>query len=88
MRVSERKRFEAVLDRVETAKDNNLREINKLSSQKNINKISDDPTGYNRSLIHKANINDIKAFKRNLNFAKGFLEVSENALQGIFDNLQ
>lgn len=87
MRVSERHRFDTVGVRVERAKADNARMLDLLSTQKRVNKISDDPIGASQVIRGKSNIRELEQFQRNIDFAKGFLEKSEMAISTITDNL-
>lgn len=87
MRVSERYRYNIVGDRIENAKDKNAQMLEKISTQKEITKISDDPIGNSQTLKLTHTINEHKQFRKNIDFSKGFLERTESAIGGIGDNL-
>jgi flagellar hook-associated protein 3 FlgL len=87
MRISERMRYNVVQNRVNQSKDRNAQALERLSSLKDITKLSDDPTGAKQILRFREKINDKVGFQRNIEFASGFLERSENAIQGLTDNL-
>ena len=77
MRVSERQRYHSSETRVERAKNNNGKMLEQISSQKRINRISDDPIGMSYSIKQKAQIAGYEQYSRNMTFAKGYLERSE-----------
>ncbi len=87
MRVSERMRFRVTQDRVENAKQINSDNLEQLSSQKRINRISDDPTAVSQNIKLKNQVGAVTQLQRNINFSRGFIERSETALSGIMDNL-
>src|SRR5690606_10272941 len=87
MRVSERMRYDQVHKRVETAKDLNADALEQLSSQKRISRISDDPIGTTKVVRYRDRIENMRQYQENIEYAKGFMERSESALQGINDNL-
>ena len=56
MRVSERQRYDITHNRVERAKSNNADQLETLSTQKRINRISDDPVAAGQSIREKNKI--------------------------------
>jgi flagellar hook-associated protein 3 FlgL len=83
MRVSERMRYGTVQNRVEASKDLNAKALETLSSQKRITKLSDDPIGA-KDIINGRNVIRNKAqFMRNIDFSKGYLERTEQAISGL-----
>lgn len=87
MRISDRQRYDLANSRVESAKNDNASMLEQLSTQKRINRISDDPIGMGQSLKRKTQINNFEQFIKNIEFSKGFLERTEAALEGMHDNL-
>ena len=87
MRVSERMRYDIVSDRVETAKDQNASVMTRLSSQKDINELSDDPIGAAQAIRYRERIGSINQWQKNVDYSKGYLERSESAIEGISNNL-
>jgi flagellar hook-associated protein 3 FlgL len=87
MRISDRQRYVMANARVDTAKADNAAMLEQLSTQKRINRVSDDPIGMGQSLKRKSQINNYDQFIKNIDFSKGFLERTEAALQGITENL-
>lgn len=87
MRVSERQRYLSSETRVERAKNNNGKMLEKISSQKRINRVSDDPVGMSYAIKQKAQIAGYEQYSKNMTFAKGYLERSETSLRGIQDYL-
>jgi flagellar hook-associated protein 3 FlgL len=86
-RVSERMRYATVEKRVNESKQQNADAMERLSSQKEIRKLSDDPIGAAQIIRHRDGILDNKQYQKNIEFSKGFLERSEAALQSITDSL-
>jgi flagellar hook-associated protein 3 FlgL len=87
MRVSERQRYDTVTNRIERAKTQNSSMLEQLSSQKRLNRVSDDPVGMTQSLRMRDRIGTAEQFQKNAEFAKGFLEKSESAIEQIHNNL-
>lgn len=87
MRVSERMRYETVQARVERAKGENMRQLDRLSSQKDIMSISDDPVGAARSIRLRDRIMNLRQYQKNIEYSKGFIETAEKALSAMSDNL-
>jgi flagellar hook-associated protein 3 FlgL len=87
MRISERYKYDTASNRIEKAKEQNVRTLHELSSQKRINNLHDDPTGLSRTVKQKDRIADIESFQNNLNFSKGFINITENALTTVQEKL-
>lgn len=87
MRVSERHRYWVANRRINKARTNNTETLNMLSSQKRINSIHDDPVGLARTIKYKERLSEIDDFKKNIDFTKGYLDVTESAISGINDRL-
>jgi flagellar hook-associated protein 3 FlgL len=87
MRVSERMRYDKAIARVDNARTSNMEMMDVISTQKRINRISDDPIGVSRTIREKAVISDFKQLQKNVEFSKGFLERSESAISGIHEKL-
>ena len=87
LRVSERHRYSVTENRINNSRNNNLEALNKLSTQKKINKLSDDPISLVRSLKLKDKVHEIADFKQNAYFSKGFLDVTESAIGSIHERL-
>lgn len=87
MRISDGHRYAVATNRIELAKNNNTDAMNILSSQKRINKLSDDPIGAARAIKQMERIDSSRTFQKNIDFTKGFIETAESALTGIGDRL-
>lgn len=87
MRVSDRQRYELANSRVGAAKSDNTAMLEQLSTQKRINRLSDDPIGLGESLKRKTQIASADQFLKNIDFSKGYIERTEGALNGIQDFL-
>lgn len=87
MRVSERMRYDQVQKRVNDSKTDNAHAMERLASQKEITKLSDNPIGATQIVRYRDQILDMKQFQTNIEYSKGFLDRSEAALQSISDNL-
>jgi flagellar hook-associated protein 3 FlgL len=80
-------RYETVQARVERAKGENMRQLDRLSSQKDIMSISDDPVGAARSIRLRDRIMNLRQYQKNIEYSKGFIETAEKALGAMADNL-
>ncbi len=80
-------RYDQVEKRVHDAKTDNAHAMDRLSSQKEITKLSDNPIGASQIIRTRDQIQDIQQFQTNIEYSKGFLERSETALQSVADNL-
>lgn len=87
MRVSERMRYDNVQERVERAKAQNMRQLDRLASQKDILSLSDDPVGASQAMRLRDRIGNERQFQKNIEFSQGYIQASEEALQSISDNL-
>ena len=87
MRVSERQRYETANDRIEGAKNSNVKAMETLSSQRRINKVSDDPIGLSKVIRGRERISEMQQLQKNVTFAQGFLERTESAISGIHEKL-
>lgn len=87
MRISDRQRYEIANLRVDRAKEDNADMLEQLSTQKRINRVSDDPLGMGQALKRKNQINSAEQFGKNIDFSKGFIERTEASLTGIHDYL-
>ncbi len=87
VRVSDRLRYENVHNRVAGAKDQNMAQLDRLASQKDIRKLSDDPIGATQVIRFRDTILDLQQYQKNIDYSKGLLERSEASLGSIADNL-
>ncbi len=87
MRISDRQRYDLANSRVDSAKNDNANMLELLSTQKRINRVSDDPIGMGQALKRKTQISNYDQFIKNIDFSKGFLERTEAALSGMHDFL-
>ena len=87
MRVSDGHKFSTIINRVERAKSQNQEVLDVLSSQKRINKISDDPVGVGKVVIERDKVDSVKQYQKNIQFSIGYLERTESAIQNISEKL-
>lgn len=87
MRVSDRYRFDLSASRLSKAKSQNAGVMEKLSTQKDINRLSDNPVGYSQVVRLNQGIDKMSDYGRNIDYAKGYLEAAEVAVASILDNL-
>ncbi|SME87817.1 flagellar hook-associated protein FlgL [Pseudobacteriovorax antillogorgiicola] len=87
MRVSDNQRYRQSQNRVNHAKAGNSKMTEQISTQRKLNRVSDDPIGLGRTIKYKASLKDNEQFQKNIEFTKGFIERSEASLRGISDFL-
>ncbi len=87
MRVTENMRFLNTTYNLGNIKKKHEAVIEKLSSQKNINRLSDNPIGMTRLLDLRKTKTSLDQIKGNINHAKGFLSISETKLTAVSDLL-
>jgi flagellar hook-associated protein 3 FlgL len=88
MRISERHRYAVANNRMNTAKNQNTDAMSVLSTQKRLQKVEDDPVGMTKVIRGRHEVKKMESFLENINFSKGFINLSESALQGLQNNLQ
>lgn len=88
MRISERQRYDIATNRIETAKNLNTDAMAVLSTQKKLTKLEHDPVGATKVIRGRHSIRKTQSFLENIDFSKGFVSLSETALQGVQNNLQ
>jgi flagellar hook-associated protein 3 FlgL len=74
-------RFDIVQNRVNEAKSGNADAMERLSSQKDVRLLSDDPTKATQIIRLRDSITDVVQFQKNIDYSKGLLEVTENSLE-------
>ncbi|MDD9950737.1 MAG: flagellar hook-associated protein FlgL [Zetaproteobacteria bacterium] len=87
MRVSERHRYWVANNRIGKARRDQVDTLNTLSTQKRINTLADDPIGNVKSLQLKKKLSHLGDLQKNIDFSKGFLDVTESALNEISDRM-
>ncbi len=85
--MTDRYRYEIVGTRVEASKGQNAKDLERLSTLRRINRLSDDPNGVAAGVNIKDRIASNQQFQKNIEFSKGMLERSETALAGMQENL-
>lgn len=87
MRVSERMRYDVVQDRINSSKETNANALERLSTQKDVRKLSDDPIKASDIIRHRDQYRSISQFQKNIEYSKGLLEVTEASLERITNGL-
>ncbi len=87
MRVTDKMNSTQVLSNLQKTRSELADLQNQATTQKRINKPSDDPTGVGLSMQNRTNIKNLEQYDRNILFAKTFLENSEQALTQVGDAL-
>ncbi len=87
MRISERMRYDTVSNRIHDAKGQNAHAMERLSSQKDVQKLSDDPVAATGIIRFREKIDAAKQYQTNIEYSRGFLDRSEEAMQALNDNL-
>ena len=87
MRVSERMRYDVVQNRVNNTKDANANALERLSTQKDVRKLSDNPVRATEVIRLRDQIRDITQFQKNIDYSKGLLEMTESSIEKITSGL-
>ncbi len=87
MRISDRHRYDITGTRIENAKSDNAKMLETLSTQKRINKVSDDPIAVSQVLRYKDRVAKLRQFQKNADYSKGYIETTETAISSIHDFL-
>ena len=87
MRVTDKMNSSQVLSNLQKTRSELTELQNQATTQKRINKPSDDPTGVGLSMQNRTNVKNLEQYDRNILFAKTFLENSELALTQVGDAL-
>ena len=87
VRVTDRQRFEKMQSHISDSQKNNVEALERLSSQKKINKIADDPVRMTHSIKNKTILKNLVSLRDNIFFSKGYLDMAESALSSIAQSL-
>jgi flagellar hook-associated protein 3 FlgL len=87
MRVSERQRYDTTIRRVENAKDNNSTMLEVLSTNKRLNRVSDDPVGFGQAIRDRSKIGSYKQYRKNIEYAKGYISKTETSIRSMHEFL-
>ncbi len=87
MRISERMRYDTVSNRIHDAKEQSSNAMERLSSQKDVQKLSDNPVAATGIIRFREKIDAAKQYQTNIEYSRGFLDRSEEAMQALNDNL-
>ncbi len=87
MRVTDKMNQTQLLGNIQKTRSELSELQNQATTQKRINKPSDDPTGVGIAMANRTNIKNMEQYDRNILFAKTFLETSELALSQVGDLL-
>ncbi|KAB8037821.1 flagellar hook-associated protein 3 [Silvanigrella paludirubra] len=86
-RISEQYRYGTTLDRIGTVK-NIADDVNDTAiSGRKLKRISDDPVATIRVLRNRTRITNLDQYRKSLDFGRGFLAKTEDALTSIYDSL-
>ena len=87
MRISEQQRFNSANSKIERARADNAKALDKLATQKEVTNISDAPQSLHKIFRTTANLSNIENYQKNIAFSQGYLERTEAAIANITDNL-
>ena len=84
-RITNNMRFTTIIDNLNRAQNNYSSLMEQMSSQKKINRPSDDPVGATRVLDYRSVRDSIAQYGRNIENANAWLELTETKLENIGD---
>ena len=84
-RITNNMRFTTIVDNLNRAQNNYSSLMEQMSSQKKINRPSDDPVGATRVLDYRSARDSIAQYGRNIENANAWLELTETKLENIGD---
>jgi flagellar hook-associated protein 3 FlgL len=87
MRVSERMRYDVVQDRINNTKETNANALERLSTQKDVRKLSDNPIKASDIIRYRDQFRSISQFQKNIEYSKGLLEITESSLERVTNGL-
>lgn len=87
MRVSENMRFGQIAGRVNQARSDHSQALEKVASQKRINKLSDDPMGAVQMIRDRSAIANLQQHQKNSEHANDFLRKSEVAISELSNHV-
>ncbi len=87
MRIADSMNFEQVRGNISKNRSTMSELQNQAATQKRVNKPSDDPVAASRVLGNRIDFQGNKQYVKNLNYAKAFLETTDQALGDISENL-
>ncbi len=84
-RITNNMRFTTIIDNLNRAQNNYSSLMEQMSSQKKINRPSDDPVGATRVLDYRSTRDSIAQYGRNIENANAWLQLTETKLENIGD---
>jgi flagellar hook-associated protein 3 FlgL len=86
-RVSENQRFAATTERMGLARSSLDKIQEQAISGRQLHNVSDDPVAVVRALRNRSQLAGVDQFRKTLDFAKGFLSISEDALRSMNESI-
>lgn len=86
-RVSENQRFAATAERMALARSSLDQVQEKAISGRQLHSVSDDPVAVVRTLRNRTQLAGIEQFRKTLDFARGFLSITEDALKSMNESM-
>lgn len=87
MRLTENQKFSAAADNIFFSQSRYAELMEQASTQKRINKPSDDPVGTRAVLDYRKTLTSVAQYRRNVDVAKGWLNMTETKLANVRDLL-
>jgi flagellar hook-associated protein 3 FlgL len=87
MRIADNTRFDQVRDNLAKNRSDMSELQNQAATQKRVTKPSDDPVSAARVLASRVDLSGTNQFLKNLNYAKSFLEFTDQSLSELTENL-
>jgi flagellar hook-associated protein 3 FlgL len=86
-RVSENQRFQSTAGRMAAARANVDQIQEQAISGRQLHNVSDDPVAVVRSLRTRSQLSNVAQFRKTIDFARGFMSITEDALRSINESL-
>jgi flagellar hook-associated protein 3 FlgL len=86
-RVSENQRFQSTAGRMAAARTNVDQIQEQAISGRKLHNVSDDPVAVVRSLRTRSQLSNVAQFRKTIDFARGFMSITEDALRSMNESL-
>ena len=87
MRISDNMKFNTIINNLFSAQEKYNDSMEKMASQKNINRPSDDPLGLSTVMKYRESQSAVVSYQRNADSARGWINMSESKMSAVDDLL-